>query len=117
MRILSRRTGNVVHLCFEDGDALDSVSAPSVKAGALECLAEPAHLVVDLTGIEFVDSAGIGALVSIFKTGRARGLTIRLAGAHPNVRAVLEIIKLDQIFEVHDDAEALVRELAVTDRN
>lgn len=116
MIVRAIRTGNVVRLRLEGADALDSVSAPSVKAGALDCLGEPAHLVVDLEGIEFVDSAGIGALVSIFKTARARGLSIRLAGVHPNVRSVLEIIKLDQIFEVHDDADALVRRLAVMER-
>lgn len=53
-----------------------------------------AAVVIDLTQVSYVDSGGIGALVGLYTTARAGGGELKLAGANPKVRHVLEITKL-----------------------
>ncbi len=109
MRILAVREGAVVRLSLAGCDAIDSVNAPCVKAEALRLIGEARDVVVDLSGVAFLDSAGVGVLVGLFKNSRLRGGRARFCGLTPGVRSVLELIQLDKIFEIYDDAETATR--------
>ena len=64
------------------------------------------HLIVDLSGVASMDSAGIRALVRGHTTaGRAEG-TLRLVGARPEVIRVLELTHLAGVFEMYDSVDA-----------
>jgi len=101
--------GRFVRLLMSGCEAIDSVNAAAVKAEALRLLGDARDVAVDLSEIEFIDSAGIGVLVALFKNSRLKGGRARFCGLRPGVRSVLEIIRLDQIFEIYDDVAAAVR--------
>jgi anti-sigma B factor antagonist len=103
MIVQSDRALGVLHLRFHETDALDTFVAARVKAEALALIGRDADVVVDLSGISLVDSTGVGVLVSLFKAARKNGRDARFTGIAPGVRSVLEIIKLDKIFEVYPD--------------
>ncbi len=109
MKILMAREGAVVRLVLNGCDAIDTANAAWVKAEALRLLGESPDVVVDLSSVDFVDSAGVGVLVGLFKNSRLRGGRARFCGLTPGVRSVLEIIQLDRIFEIYDDVETAVR--------
>jgi anti-anti-sigma factor len=109
MKILMTREGAVVRLVLAGCDAIDSANAAWVKAEALRLSGDAPDVVVDLSSVEFVDSAGVGVLVGLFKNSRLRGGRARFCGLTPGVRSVLEIIQLDRIFEIYDDVETAVR--------
>jgi len=58
------------------------------------------RFVFDLEKVEYVDSAGIGFLVSCLSTLRQGGARLRLASAPERVRYVLGITRLDTVFEI-----------------
>jgi anti-anti-sigma factor len=64
------------------------------------------NLVVDLSGVRMIDSAGIRALVRGHTTGQRVGGTLRLAAAPAAVANVLEIAHLAGVFEIYDSVEA-----------
>jgi anti-sigma B factor antagonist len=109
MNLRLSRDGRIVRLSFSGCDAIDSVNAASIKSDCLALLGDTADVVIDLTGVDFIDSAGVGVLVALFKNSRLKGGRARFCGLTPGVRGVLEIIRLDQIFEIFDDATAAVR--------
>jgi len=109
MKIAAVRQGNSVRLSMSGCEAIDCANAVAVKAEALRLLGEAADVVVDLSGVEFLDSAGVGVLVGLFKNARQRGGRARFCGLTPGVRSVLELIQLDRIFEIYDDVEAAAR--------
>ena len=109
MNLILSRDGRIVRLSFSGCDAIDSVNAASIKSDCLTLLGDTADVVIDLTGVDFIDSAGVGVLVTLFKNSRLKGGRARFCGLTPGVRGVLEIIRLDQIFEIFDDATAAVR--------
>jgi len=71
---------------------------------------EPAqHLVLDMSGVNFLDSAGVGALVSLFVNRRSHGKTFALAALAPQASAVVTVAglqKLLPIFPTVDEAAA-----------
>jgi anti-sigma B factor antagonist len=65
--------------------------------------------VVDFSPTAYIDSSGLGALVSINKKVREAGGELRLAGLNEDLRALFELTKLDTLFAISDTtAEALV---------
>lgn len=109
MKLSVHQDGRFQRLVLSGCDAIDHVNATAVKAEALALLGEASDVAVDLSEIEFIDSAGVGVLVALFKNSRLRGGRARFCGLRPGVRSVLEIIRLDQIFEIYDDVQAAVR--------
>jgi len=102
---------NVRHLTLRCGGSLDAYSAAEVKREALRRIDDSSDVVIDLSLVEFVDSVGVGVLVSLFKATRAKGRQAKFIGVRPDVLRVLEIIRLDEIFDVHADLESASRAL------
>ena len=92
---------------------IDMTTAPAVRDQLLEYL-ERGHLnlVVDLQEVEFLDSTGLSALIVVYRRARQLGGHLRVAAPRPNVRRILEITRLDVLFDVHDDVEGAVRKLS-----
>ena len=85
---------------------LDALSAPDFKARMAGALtgATP-KVVLDLSPVGFIDSAGLASILSIVK-GLPEGGELRIAGAHDAVRAVFRLTRLDKVLPLHDDLEA-----------
>jgi anti-sigma B factor antagonist len=68
------------------------------------------RFIFDLSGVEYVDSAGIGFLVSCLITLGNEGAKLRLAAAPERVRYVLGITKLDTVFASFPTLEEAVQD-------
>jgi anti-sigma B factor antagonist len=62
------------------------------------------HVLVDLTGVTFLDSAGVGLLTQNAKRLTARGGMMMLAIDTASVRKIFELTGLDRFFVIHEDA-------------
>ncbi|MDQ1411324.1 MAG: hypothetical protein QOJ41_3059 [Acidobacteriaceae bacterium] len=70
---------------------------------------EPAkHLVLDMSGVSFMDSSGVGALVSLFVTRKHAGKTLALANLTKQAIAVLEVSGLLKLIPAYPTVEAAV---------
>jgi len=86
---------------------LDMLAAPQFKAlVASVVMGEHGSVVVDLSGVEFVDSSGIGAIISGLRTSREAGSSFRIANATAQVLAVLELTNVDRILPPYGSVEA-----------
>lgn len=74
---------------------------------------EPAaHLVMDMSAVTFLDSAGVGALVSLFVTRRNNGKTLALAALTQQGNAVLQVSGLLKLLPVYPSVEEAVSQRA-----
>ena len=62
------------------------------------------RLVIDLSGTRQVDSAGLGALMLIQRKAAERRLTVSLRGANEELRFLLVLTKLDDLFDLESGA-------------
>jgi anti-sigma B factor antagonist len=65
-------------------------------------------ILLNLGEVLFIDSAGIGELVSAFTSVRNRGGELKLLNLTRRVRDVLQITKLYTVFEIRDDEAASI---------
>lgn len=68
----------------------------------------PAQILVDLAGVQFVDSTALAALVQGMKRSRQHGGDVRLCGLAQSVRLIFELTRLDQAFEIYDSCQEAV---------
>jgi anti-sigma B factor antagonist len=68
-------------------------------------------LVLDLGGLEFIDSAGLGMLVMCAGAMEEAGGRMCVATAHPRILHVFEITHLERMVAVHADAESACQSL------
>lgn len=74
------------------------------------------RVLLNLRDVPYVDSSGIGELVSAFKSVRNAGGELKLLNLTPKVRTVLEITRLYPVFDVKDDEATAIRSFS-TDIN
>ena len=87
---------------------LDVNGGPKLREALLEALGGEGgrRVVVDLEGVDFVDSAGLGVLVGGLKRARTTGGDLVLVCTGMSVLKVLEITGLTRVFEIHASREA-----------
>jgi anti-sigma B factor antagonist len=66
------------------------------------------RFVIDFSRTGYIDSSGLGALVSILKRVREHGGELRLSGLNEDLRSLFELTKLDTLFAISDTAERAV---------
>lgn len=89
---------------------LDASAAPAFKQAVVQLVqGGERRLVLDLSGVDFLDSSGLGALVSILKALGTQG-SLAVCGARGPVLALFKLTRMDKVFAIHTDrAEALAR--------
>jgi anti-sigma B factor antagonist len=81
---------------------LNMVAAPAFKYLVEETVAGGAtRIVVDLADVTFIDSSGLGALISGLKATRQAGGDLRLAEVPEQVMTVLRLTNLDRVLRAH----------------
>jgi anti-sigma B factor antagonist len=58
------------------------------------------HILIDLGEVRFIDSSGLGALVSGFKNAITNQGNLKLSGLQPQVKSMFELTRLHRVFEI-----------------
>ena len=77
----------------------------SLRQHVKELLAESPNVVLNLAQVTYVDSSGVGALMSLYTSARNSQGSIKLANLTTRVRDLLQITKLATVFEIFDTPE------------
>ena len=108
MDLKSRSEGQVRIL--ELSGRFDSYTAPQVRQWMEEAAdREPAQLVLNLSGVHFVDSTALATLVQGMKRCRQLKGDLRLCCLQQPVRMIFELTRLDKAFEIFASEEAAVQ--------
>jgi len=69
-----------------------------LRVSVLSLLKETNHVVLQLEGVQQIDSEGLAALVGLFISARNRGGELKLAELSPKSRELLRVTRLDEVF-------------------
>ena len=67
--------------------------------------------VIDFSDTGYIDSSGLGVLVSLSKKIREQGGELRLAGLNEDLRTLFELTKLDTLFKIEESREEALQGL------
>ncbi|HMI31733.1 MAG TPA: STAS domain-containing protein, partial [Candidatus Limnocylindrales bacterium] len=88
---------------------VDTTTSPDLERRLQALLREKRyHVVVDLTKVEYISSAGWGIFISEIREIREHGGDLRLAGMAPDVREVFDLLEFENILQSFTDADLAV---------
>lgn len=91
---------------------IDAAIAIQFKDGMRDaCDGGPARVVLDLAGVDFIDSSGLGAIVATMKL-LAPDQTLELATLGENVDKVFRLTRMDSVFAIHPNTDAAFPDIA-----
>ena len=93
-------------------DRLNSLGTDELMDGVKALLQTGStRLIINLNGVQYIDSSGFGCLLSIMKTARNHYCSMKLASPEAPVMEVLRTLNLHTILDIHDDLDECVRSL------
>lgn len=103
--------GNILVVQVEE-KRIDASKAPIFKDEMTRCIEGGQNqIVLDLSQVDFIDSSGLGALVSCLKRLGPRG-SLAVAGATGAVSRLFTLTRMDRVFALHPNVEAAVEQLS-----
>jgi anti-anti-sigma factor len=92
---------------FEPEGTIDSAGGERIRQDVSDRLdAGAITILIDLEKITFMDSSGLGAMVTTLKNVKAKGATLHLCSLSAQIRIIMEITRLDDVFSILPDREA-----------
>lgn len=94
-----REEQGVVVVAFS-GD-VDLESSPAARQVLLNTVGKSSAVIVDLSGVDYIDSSGIASLVEGFQASKSAGNDFSLASVSDSALRVLQLARLDKVFAIH----------------
>ena len=83
-------------------DNLDASNVREFREAMQSLMQDRAQVVLDMAGVKFVDSSGLGALISCLRQTNGRKGDFRLCEMSRTVRALFELMRMHRVFNIHD---------------
>jgi len=89
------------HITFGEG-------ATALREKLKLALNSSRRIVLNLAGVSYIDSGGLGTMVGVYSSARSAGADIKLSGLGQRLRDVLQVTKLVTVFEVYDSEQQAI---------
>jgi anti-sigma B factor antagonist len=105
MKVKTESNGSSV-IIFVKEERLDAHNSGDLKAEMNRLFeAGSCNLIIDLKEVRFIDSSGLGVLVSGFKNASTRQGSIKLSGLQTQVKSMFELTRLHRVFDIFATAD------------
>jgi anti-sigma B factor antagonist len=105
----STRTVDGITVMDCDGRIIFGEESAALRDSIKSLIMQNNKIVLNLGGVNYIDSGGLGTLVALYTTARAAGGAIRLANLTQRVGDLLQVTKLLTVFEVFDSVDEAVQ--------
>jgi len=105
---LSTRTVENVAVVDCDGRIIFGEESAGLRDAIKNLLTSNNHVVLNLAGVNYIDSGGLGTLVALYTTAQNAGGAVKLANLTQRVGDLLQVTKLLTVFETFPSVEAAV---------
>lgn len=97
---------NGYHVIFIEDERIDAHNSGELKDAILHIIEQgDTEIIVQLEKVRFIDSSGLGALLSGYKNAAARSGKLALANLQQQVLSMFELTRLNRVFEIYADLD------------
>jgi anti-sigma B factor antagonist len=93
-------------------DNLDASNVREFKAAVQSLIVDHRRVVLDMTGVRFVDSSGLGALISCLRLVNGQQGDFRLCALSSVVKSLFEMMRMNRVFKIHETRSDAVHSFA-----
>jgi anti-sigma B factor antagonist len=108
-----RETVGEVLVVSPQHEYVDASNSQQFKDDLAAVIGDRNMIVVDLSRIQFIDSAGCGAFISLLKQVKARGGEVKLCGLTRPVRTLFELVRMHRIFDIFNTRDEALKAFQV----
>ncbi len=102
MKITQKADGDINIIGLQG--RLDLTSASELKDASRDIIdKQNCKLILNMEAVDFINSSGLGALVSILKDVRSSNGTLKLSNLAPYVKEIFDITQLSNIFDIREN--------------
>lgn len=104
---VERKAGvNVIRL---SGAALDVSTAPDFKTECAAIVQENPRIVLNLQNLDFVDSSGVGSLLSLLRHAKTGGGDVKICCTPENILSLFELVRFNRLFDLFETEDEALR--------
>jgi anti-sigma B factor antagonist len=107
MELMCEHIGTVIIITLA-GAQLDASSTEEFKRDIMPMLENYTQVVFDLSQLGFVDSSGLGALLTCLRHLQSQGGDLKLCNIAKSVRALFELVRMHRVFHIFDTREEAI---------
>jgi anti-sigma B factor antagonist len=96
---------NATVVTLTDEKLLEDQDIKALEDSIMPLIDSPVNLVIDFGTVKFLSSAVLGLLIRISKRINEHKGKLKLCGISPRIYEIFKITRLDEIFDIHDDAK------------
>ncbi|HKB67838.1 MAG TPA: STAS domain-containing protein [Pyrinomonadaceae bacterium] len=104
LKVLPRNSGTAV-IFYLQGQIVNGET--DILKNAVAFQPNVSAVILDLAGVNLVDAAGLGVMLELREQAKSRGIRFELMNLNKWVRYVLELSRLDSVFEMRSEVECL----------
>ncbi len=108
IEVLSQTPGIFVHI---DSENLDAGNAKEFKEQILPHINSNELVILDMGSLKFVDSSGLGALLSCLHAMNKKHGQLKLVNMNKSVIALFELVRMHRIFSIYNTREEAIGSL------
>lgn len=90
---------------------IDASNADEFKKDITPLLEGCSNVAINLENVGFMDSAGLGAMLSAFKKVRSEGGHFRIFGMNKEIKGLFELVRMHRLFQIFTDKESAIESL------
>ena len=105
---LNTRTENGITIVDCNGRIVFGEESALLRDTVKKLIGENSQIILNLAGISYIDSGGLGTLVALYTTAHNAGGSVKLANLTQRVGDLLQVTKLLTVFEVYDSEEKAI---------
>jgi anti-sigma B factor antagonist len=107
MELTEHRSGDVIVIdCREEN--IDAGNVRDFRDSMQRLIGNQGRVVLDMSRVRFVDSSGLGALLSCLRDVNSRKGDLRLCAMSRPVRALFELLRMHRLFSIHDSVDSAI---------
>ncbi len=106
--IIVRKKGKIDIISFSV-NKIDAYVSEEIREGINKVFdTSNSKVIIDLKGVEYIDSSGFGCFLSAMKTARNSYSVLKFANPEPRVQELLQILYLHTVFQIYDDIDTCI---------
>ena len=107
--IVTKKVDDVLIISFKNLNKLNILIAQAVKEDLAPYINIPNNkLILDLSGVEYIDSSGFGVLLSILRSSRKNNTIFKMCNISGELMELIKLLKLQNIFDIYKDLNSTI---------
>ncbi|GAB4171896.1 MAG: STAS domain-containing protein [Terrimicrobiaceae bacterium] len=91
---------------------IDLHASPALRKELQACsAAKVPRLLVDFSGVDYIDSSGLATFIEYVRSAAAHGGKLAFFGLQPKVRSIFDLVRLNELFTIEETREAALAAL------